>query len=109
MNDLRWIQEYYASLCDGEWEQSYGINIETLDNPGWCATFDLFETALEEHTFETVAIQRSDADWIHCSVKDHQFVGAGGPKNLEEILSMFRRWVENFVAQTYALDMDEAG
>lgn len=108
MDDLKWIQEFYASLCDGEWEQSYGINIETLDNPGWHATFDLFETALEEHRFETVEIRRSDTDWLHCSVKDHQFVGAGGPRNLEEIFSVFRQWVEDFVSATYGIEAETA-
>ena len=29
-----WIEKWYANNCNGDWEHSYGITIETLDNPG---------------------------------------------------------------------------
>jgi hypothetical protein len=32
---LEQIQNWYAGQCDGRWEHSFGIKIETLDNPGW--------------------------------------------------------------------------
>jgi hypothetical protein len=35
MNELRQIQDWYKSQCNGEWEHSCGLSIETLDNPGW--------------------------------------------------------------------------
>lgn len=35
------LSEWFASLCDGEWEYSSGIKIQTLDNPGWMATISL--------------------------------------------------------------------
>ncbi len=27
-----WVQAWYATQCNGEWEESYGTKIETLDN-----------------------------------------------------------------------------
>ena len=29
------LQKWYKSQCNGDWEHSFGIKIETLDNPGW--------------------------------------------------------------------------
>jgi len=36
MNDdlLKWLQDWYAARCYGDWEHEFGINIRTLDNPG---------------------------------------------------------------------------
>ena len=32
---IKQIQEWYKSHCNGGWEHSYGIQIDTIDNPGW--------------------------------------------------------------------------
>jgi hypothetical protein len=32
---IKWIQQWYVSQCDGDWEHECGIKITTLDNPGW--------------------------------------------------------------------------
>ena len=32
---------WYKTNCDGDWEHSYGITLQTLDNPGWHLTVDL--------------------------------------------------------------------
>ena len=29
------LQRWYVAQCDGEWEHAYGVEIGTLDNPGW--------------------------------------------------------------------------
>jgi len=34
-NVMERIQDWYRRQCDGDWEHSYGVKIETLDNPGW--------------------------------------------------------------------------
>jgi hypothetical protein len=31
---LKRLQDWYVSQCDGGWEHTYGISIDTLDNPG---------------------------------------------------------------------------
>lgn len=33
------LERWYASQCDDNWEHSYGIRIDTLDNPGWRIAF----------------------------------------------------------------------
>jgi hypothetical protein len=72
---LNWIQEWYKSNCDGDWEHLYGLKIYNLDNPGWGVLIDLVDTPLENKTFEKVAYFNNDDNWIHCMVKDGVFNG----------------------------------
>src|ERR1700761_9007288 len=89
---IEWLQEFYFSHCDGSWEHGTGFTISTLDNPGWSVTFDLETTSLEDKEFRPVTIERSENDWVHCRVEGNIFQGAGGPKNLIELLTIFRQW-----------------
>jgi Immunity protein 53 len=52
MNELIiWLQKWYQSQCNGDWEHSYGITIQTLDNPGWSLFVNLDGTMMEERSF----------------------------------------------------------
>ncbi|MDJ0731330.1 MAG: immunity 53 family protein [Crocosphaera sp.] len=93
-NAFIWLQNWYTSQCNGDWEHTYGIDIKTLDNPGWLVVIDLVETEFENCKFDEVSIKRSDNDWIDCFVNDGKFQGAGGSFNLLEILNIFKDWVE---------------
>ena len=92
---LEWLQEFYLSNCDGDWEHHAGITIATLDNPGWSVDFDLKGPVLANKAFQPVRIERSETDWIDCRVEGKLFRGAGGPHNLTELLTVFRDWVTN--------------
>jgi hypothetical protein len=87
---LNWLQDWYAKHCNGNWEHSWGLNIGTLDNPGWRITINLEDTELFEKSFAEVSIERSERDWIFCSVKESRFEIHCGPKNLTEALEIFR-------------------
>ncbi|MFW6373910.1 MAG: immunity 53 family protein [Thermodesulfobacteriota bacterium] len=91
-NLLKWLQDWYFDQCDEEWEHSFGIKIETLDNPGWSVIIDITDTYLEKNPLERVSIERSEDDWLDCSVIDQQFRGYGGAQNLKEILETFKSW-----------------
>jgi Immunity protein 53 len=86
-NPLRQLQLWYLARCDGDWEHSYGIRIETLDNPGWHLRIDLTNSRVADVTAERV--ERSEIDWIHWKVKDGQFDAACGPTNLGEAITTF--------------------
>jgi len=90
---LSWLQQWYASQANGEWEHVYGVEILTLDNPGWQIKIDLANTDLGDIGFEKVKVERTENDWIHCSVDDNVFKGACGPENLTELLDHFRTLV----------------
>lgn len=98
MDTLEWLQKWYLSQCDGDWEHSYGVHIETLDNPGWRISVDLQDTDLEGEPFDAVKIDRTEHDWLRCWINESTFEGACGPENLHEALNVFRQWVDS-VAQ----------
>jgi hypothetical protein len=90
------LEVWYAAECNGEWEHTYGIVIETLDNPGWRLRVDLAETTLQDVAFTAVNRETSPQDWIDCRVKDGGFQGHGGAGNLEEIITIFLGWAESY-------------
>jgi hypothetical protein len=94
MNNLQWLQNFYKSNCNGEWEHTYGIKIDTLDNPGWMISIDLRETIFERYQFNELRIDRSKDNWIICKLENGVFKGNGGAGNLEEIIGIFRNWVD---------------
>jgi len=96
---LDWLQDYYESLCNDSWEHTYGIKVDNIDNPGWRVDIDLRETIFEKQLFETIQIERSENDWVICRVEKQVFKGDGGPRNLIEILTIFRSWIEKIEAE----------
>lgn len=94
MEALEWLQRWYQSQTDGDWEHSYGVHLETLDNPGWRLKIDLEGTDLWEKDLDLVKIERSEHDWVFYKIKDMKFVAAGGPLNLTEMIETFRKVVE---------------
>ena len=89
------LQTWYDAQCNGEWEHRYGVTVETLDNPGWRVTIDLTGTALAAKPFDAIEDLSSASEWLHCSVQESQFRGAGGPHQLEAILRVFLDWARD--------------
>jgi len=83
------IQNWYLSQCNGEWEHSYGVAIDTLDNPGWVVKIDLNKTPWEKAHFEELKFERAPDDWVRCLKEDAQFKGYGDSQKLELILNHF--------------------
>lgn len=97
MDLLKQLQHWHRMHCDSDWEHSYGITIETLDNPGWKVSIDLSDTLLENANFEPVQIGDSESkndSWIFCYKSQSCFIGMGGCYDLEKILKIFLEWSE---------------
>ena len=92
---IKWLEEWYASNCDGDWEHMYGVDITTLDNPGWHLKLNVLETLYEDVIFEDLIIERTDDDWVHCRKKDGKIDCAGGSRNLEEMLKIIKKWMDD--------------
>jgi hypothetical protein len=100
---LEWLMRWYLAECNSDWEHSYGLKIDTLDNPGWSLKIDLRETELEGRPFQRVAKgeaasdleewQRSGSWWV-ADVKADAFEAACGPLDLPAVIQLFRDWVE---------------
>lgn len=93
--NLIWLLNWFFQQCDGDWEHGNGIQIGTLDNPGWYLTVCIEGTECEGKEFKDIIIERSENDWFHCFVKNKKFEGPCGLFNLPEVLQIFREWVES--------------
>lgn len=100
MDLIKRLQKWYISECNGDWEHTYGVQIGTLDNPGWIVDINLNDTALENVPFSPVKYGvgaesiEDDGDWLSCEVDNKVFKGRGGPEKLDEILKIFLDWTE---------------
>lgn len=97
---LRSLQAWFASQCDGDWEHTYGVELTTLDNPGWRVKIDLVGTGPEGRSFEPIkepdaATSESNDQWLHCWVEDGRWQGAGDETKLAVILRTFLDWASD--------------
>jgi hypothetical protein len=92
MSAIQHLQDWYRARCDGDWEHSFGVKIDTLDNPGWTLSIDLTDTPLEKKKFAGYRYELSAHDWINCRVEEKQFRASGGPMKLEELIEVFLTW-----------------
>jgi hypothetical protein len=86
------LERWYLDQCDEDWEHSFGVAIDTLDNPGWQVRVDLVETALSASEYKRVETHRTEQDWIVTWRDETQWHAACGPQNLREALDQFLTW-----------------
>ena len=105
MNDdnLSWLSQWYLAQCNSDWEHSYGVKIDTLDNPGWSLKIDLIDTPLQGQAFERVEHGEHSGDleewqnsgsWWIARVEGTAFEVSCGPLDLLAAVGVFRRWAE---------------
>jgi hypothetical protein len=100
MTTTEWLQRWYQRACNGVWEHAHGVKIDTLDNPGWHVQIDLADTPYAQLSPRQKAVEHSETDWLRCSVSQQQFLGYGGPEKLDEIIAVFKEWIEGFAPTT---------
>lgn len=87
---IKRIQDWYKINCNGDWEHSYGLSIETLDNPGWSIKFDLKDTSLESLEFsQEFQNPNNRFDWFHIKTSEKSLNISCGPENLDKVFSIF--------------------
>ncbi len=91
MND--WLSNWYKLNCNGDWEHTYGIRIETLDNPGWLVEIDLVETSCEGMKI-SIKSEKSEDDWFDINADGEVFTAVGDPMKLQLLISHFKEFVE---------------
>lgn len=94
MKEVEWLENWYKKTCDGLWEHLYGIEIGTLDNPGWYVNIDLRETQYENLQMAEVNQDLGDDNWMSCTISNGIFRGVGDSLKLKEILNVFRNVIE---------------
>lgn len=87
---LKWLEQWFVSHCDGEWEHGYGASIETLDNPGWYLRLRVDD---ELSAFERVEWEEGE-EWLHAWLEDGHLNVACGPRSLRRALMLLRETLE---------------
>src|SRR5919106_5696409 len=99
--ELGELQAWYRRHCDGDWEHGAGIQIESLDNPGWRVRINLVDTQLDGQPFDVVEERYGqETEWVRCWVAEDQFHGAGGPEQLSRLLRIFLDWARRRSAES---------
>jgi hypothetical protein len=92
-SELARLQRWYLTQCGGDWEHQHGINIKTLDNPGWRLSIDISETPYSERPFDEIQFQGTEANqWYFCKVEGRKFEAACGPECLSKVIHLFLAW-----------------
>lgn len=94
INNLEWLDGWYQRQCNGEWEHSHGVHLEMLEPKGWQLTIRLTGTSAANTAPQNLRLDSSAGDWIDCSISSDRFEGAGDPRKLEQIIGIFRKWVD---------------
>jgi len=93
MESIEWLNNWYKANCNGEWEQSYGVKIETISNPGWEFSVDLMDTPYEGKTLSKKN-RVSDTDWYSISCDGVTFDAIGDASKLGVLIDLFRKFIE---------------
>ncbi len=94
---LSQLEQWYARQCDGTWEHSPGVAIESRDQ-GWWVKVNLKGTQLQHVAFSEIATNVDAARipqgprWLHCWTQDGIWHGAGDETKLRRILELFLDW-----------------
>lgn len=91
---INWLQQWFKSMCNEDWEHGQGIKIETLDNPGWSIEIDLNGTSIELKNFDWMLYEHSENNWIGFKVHDNVFISSGDALKLNLIIIVFKDLVE---------------
>lgn len=94
MNSIQWLQQWYESQCNGDWEHQHGVKITTIDNPGWDLKIDIYNTDLEGLEIDYQLVEKSEEDWYGFKADKYKFEAFGDPSKLETLILKFREVVE---------------
>ncbi|MDD9334670.1 MAG: Imm53 family immunity protein [Rickettsiaceae bacterium] len=89
---LSWLEEFYYSCCDEDWEHSYGCSIISVAS-GWVMAFSLDYLDLEDSAFDRVVIEE-DEGTIECYKEEYKFIIRTHVKGLIKGITIFKEWVE---------------
>ena len=79
-NIINWIEDWFLSFCDKDWEHEYGISIETMDNPGWHIKIDLIDTPLEGLEFDMQIIEDKIPDKYYIEIEGKKYTDLYSPE-----------------------------
>lgn len=90
---IEWLQNWYKSQCDGDWEHYYGIKIETLDNPGWDVSIDINNYNIADVSWSIYG--DFDSKWIGFKIQDSRFNGSCDTTSFNILLEILKEIIEH--------------
>lgn len=93
MKILDWIQDWFKNNCDGEWEHGSGIQIATLENPGWEIEIDISNTSVATLNIPWILNENSKQDWYGVKIENQKFIAEGDAGKLEFLLDLFKEMI----------------
>lgn len=91
---INWLSSWYLEQCNGDWEHTYGVKIDNIDNPGWQVKIDLKDTEYEFQTCSLIKEENAN-DWLHYEIVECVFSGYCSPNNLSKLLEAFRKIIKS--------------
>lgn len=90
---LCWIEQFYFSCCDSDWERMYGYKLYSVSN-GWIVILSLDEYNFSTKPYERF-IEQDEYGRVECFKLDTKFIIKTHFGGLIKGLSEFRNWVES--------------
>jgi hypothetical protein len=107
---LEWIQNWFKSQCNGDWEHNHVIKIETIDNPGWLIEIDFADTNLKLNDIIWKVYEFESNNWVGFKIENNKYIASGDYLKLELILSLFKILVEkNIIADEFIMNKLKKG
>lgn len=94
MELLEWTQNWFKDNCDGDWERGNGIQITTLDNPGWEVEIDISKTSIANLNLKGILNENSKQDWYGVKIENQKFIASGDSDKLTFLLGLFKEMIE---------------
>lgn len=94
MENIQWLTNWFLGNCDGDWEHSNIVTIQTIDNPGWMVRIDISETSSQGKQMSK-DLQGDENDWMVIKCDGAVFEAFGDPTKLNLLIEYFRLLVDN--------------
>lgn len=94
MEILDWMQNWFKSNCDGDWEHGEGIQITTLDNPGWEVEIDISKTSIANLNLKSILNEKGKNDWYGVKIENQKFIASGDAGKLKFLLGLFKEMID---------------
>ncbi|MEU0188205.1 Imm53 family immunity protein [Streptomyces sp. NPDC006207] len=89
-----YLQSWYLSQCNDDWEHEFGVRIATLDNPGWTLEIDLTDTDLAGRKLHKTKHEPSKGLWLWSWSDGTTFHAACDPSSLNRAILRFKDFAE---------------
>ena len=84
------LGQWFVAQSNGDWEHGEGIEVTTIDNPGWAIRIRIEDTNLQGRMQDWVRWERDELAWLYWRSTGLVFEAACGPAELTRALDTFR-------------------